>query len=607
MRARLSLIEGEARPEAVDMSPDRPISLGRSRDNTIVIPTDEHTSRLHAKIYFENGRWRIKDFGLNGTRVNNDRIDQVADLDHGQEVRIGDVRFRFVLPDKVNNSSSQFKALPTDTSPPGNTIPLSTTRLQLDELSTLCQFMAMAVESQDPHELVRQSLLTLQHQTGACLVGYLSLDPTDPLPKIVLPETAQVDVHLSRLLTRRIQREGKPVWLGGDSAPTRPASDSLTPYHDALCLPLKAGGEPLGAIHVYKANSYFSERDARFCEALSGYLSHGLHVLKERRKLEAENTRLRSHLSTADDLLGDSPAMINLRTRIGRAASQHFTVLIHGESGTGKELVALSLHRRSPRSGGPFVVVNCAAIPSSLMEAELFGFRRGAFTGADRDHPGLFQQADEGTLFLDEIGELSADCQAKLLRVIEGKTFRPIGATSDITSDVRIIAATNRNLEQEVKLGRFRQDLYFRLKVIEIEVPPLRERPQDIPYLVQYFLDKLGVECRRTVHLAPAAMEHLQAYAWPGNVRQLRALLESAVAMSESDNIDADGIKRMLVPGQIVDAPPSLNWEDLERWAIEKALKQTNGVVIQAAAVMGISRDTLHTKIKKYGISRGAE
>lgn len=585
------------------MTPDRPISIGRSRDNTIVIPRDEHTSRLHAKIFFDNGRWRVRDFGLNGTRVDNLRIEQESDLDHGQEVRIGDVRFRFALPDQVGSSSTR-KKLSVDRGDTVNTIPLATTKLHLDELSTLCQFMASAVEATDPQLLIHNSLQTIQQQTMSSLVGYLSLDPTDPLPKMVLPETAQVDVHLSRMLTRRVQREGRPVWMGGDSAPTRPTSESLTPFSDALCLPLKAGSEPFGAIHVYKANSYFTERDARFCEALAGYLAHGLHVLKDRRKLEAENTRLRSHISTADDLLGDSPPMVNLRTRIQRAAAQSFTALITGDSGTGKELVALALHRRSPRNAGPFVVVNCAAIPSALMEAELFGYRRGSFSGADRDHAGFFQQADEGTLFLDEIGELSPDCQAKVLRAIEGKAFRPVGATNDVTSDVRIIAATNRNLEQEVKNGRFRQDLLFRLKVIEIEVPRLRDRTEDIPYLVQYFLDKLAVECRRTVHLTPAAIQALQAYPWPGNVRQLRALLESAVAMSDVDTIDVEGVRRMLTPNQIMDAPPSLNWDELERWAVEKALKQANGNVAQTATITGLSRDTLYAKIKKYGIAR---
>ncbi len=294
--------------------------------------------------------------------------------------------------------------------------------------------------------------------------------------------------------------------------------------------------------------------------------------------------------------------MVNLRARISRAAQQAFTVLVQGESGAGKELVALSLHRSSPRSDGPFVVVNCASIPSALMEAELFGYRRGAFTGADHNHPGLFQQADEGTLFLDEIGDLSADCQAKLLRVIEGKAFRPIGATTDIKTDVRILAATNRNLEQEVKNGRFRQDLYFRLKVIEITVPPLRERTKDIPYLVQYFLDKLAVECHRVIHITPSALKILQNYSWPGNVRQLRALLESAVAMSETDTLDGETIRRMLPSERTLEGPASLKWEEVEKWAIEKALTQTGRNISKAAEVLDISRDTLHTKIKKYGV-----
>jgi two-component system response regulator HydG len=601
MRARLTLVDGEAKPEVLELKPEAPASLGRSRDNTVVIPRDEHTSRLHAKVAFEDGRWRVRDFGLNGTRVDGERIDQVADLDHGAELRIGDVKFRFTLPER-NGNSGAYRAIAADQLAGGNTLPSSTTRLQLDELSTLCQFMAVSVEARDPQQLVRQGLETLLHQTGATLAGYLSLDATDPLPKLVLPEAAEVDVALSRHLTRRVQREGRHVWLGGDSSPTRPASESLSPFSDALCVPLRAGGQPLGALHVYRTNGALGERDVRFCEALAGYLAHGLHVLKDRRKLEAENSRLRSHVAASDDLLGDSPPMVALRAAISRAAARPFTVLIRGESGTGKELVALGLHRRGPRVGGAFVVVNCAAIPAALMEAELFGYRRGAFSGADRDHPGFFQQADEGTLFLDEVGELSPDCQAKLLRAIEGKAFRPVGATADVTADVRIVAATNRDLEAEVKTGRFRQDLYFRLKVIEITAPPLRERPEDVPYLVQYFLDKLTTECRRTVRLTPEARKLLQTHPWPGNVRQLRALLESAVAMSESDTLDEGAVRRMLAPAGNAEAPPSLNWDELERWAVTRALKQTGDNVTQAAGVLGISRDTLHARIRKFGL-----
>jgi DNA-binding NtrC family response regulator len=287
-------------------------------------------------------------------------------------------------------------------------------------------------------------------------------------------------------------------------------------------------------------------------------------------------------------------------------------VLVHGESGSGKELVALALHRNSRRADGPLVVVNCAAIAPSLLEAELFGYKKGAFTGADRDHPGLFQQADDGTLFLDEIGELSLDCQARLLRVIEGKAFRPVGATTDVKVDVRIVAATHRDLEKEAKAGRFRQDLLFRLRVIPIRVPPLREHPEDIPELAGYFLSRVSAECRRNFRLTATAMRKLQAFPWPGNVRQLRAAIESAAVMSESDVIDGEtlpltGASEMAslpaAPAKAVDAPTSLDMDEIETWAIRKALRQTGGNVSHAAKLLGMSR---HTKIKKKNIDRDA-
>src|SRR5439155_3707336 len=262
--------------------------------------------------------------------------------------------------------------------------------------------------------------------------------------------------------------------------------------------------------------------DVRFIEAVAGFLAHGLEIHRTRRRLEAENSRLRTHTPAADELIGESTAVTTLRQQIYRAAPQSFTVLVHGESGAGKELVALALHRNSRRSGGPLVVVNCAAIAPTLLEAELFGYRKGAFSGADRDYPGMFQQADDGTLFLDEVGDLSADCQAKLLRVIETKRFKPLVTTTEVKTDVRVIAATNRDLDKDVKAGRFRSDLYFRLKVVTIPVPPLRDHAEDVPALVNYFLPKLAAECRKQVTVTPAALKKLQGYSWPGNVRQLR-------------------------------------------------------------------------------------
>jgi len=373
-------------------------------------------------------------------------------------------------------------------------------------------------------------------------------------------------------------------------------------FTDAICVPLYAGETPLGAVHVYQTEQPFSERENHFCQVLSGHLANCLQLLRVHRTLKAENSRLRIHSSVADQLIGNSPAMEKLRQRIARLAGHPSTVLILGESGSGKELVAQALHDQSPRHDGPLVGVNCAAIAPTLLESELFGHCKGAFSGALHDHPGLFQQADEGTLFLDEVGELSLECQAKLLRVIEGKGFRPVGGTAEIQVDVRTIAATHRDLDALVQSGRFRADLFFRLQGLQIRVPPLREHIEDIGDLVGYFLKKLAVEWGRQVKLSPAALERLKEYSWPGNVRQLRSVLENAVALSDSDKVEPEDL--LLSSGSSPAEPPSLNLEELESWAVRQALRRTGGNVSQAARMLGVVRDTLASKMKKYGIKR---
>ncbi len=638
MRARLTLEGGECVPPSFDLSPTgQPVTLGRSRDNTIVL-RDELASRTHAKIYFEDGCWHVRDFGLNGTRVDGHRVNGATELGNGQRVKIGEVVLKFVLepksppqpvketPDTMPNrvgqesphNATKVYEVPLDrlvsTDPPPDQM---AKQLRVDELTALCKFMTGAVETKTPHDLISFALRAILNQTAAKLAGYLSLDPENPGPKIVMPESAAIDIPLSRRLTAQAQKNGKTVWLFPDLSASHPPTDSLSAFADAICIPLKASGEPFATLHVYRTGRAFVERDVRFIEAVAGFLAHGLEILRTRRTLEAENSRLRTHIPAADDIIGGSNAVILLRQHILRAAPQPFTVLVQGESGSGKELVALALHRNSRRAEGPLVVVNCAAIAPTLLEAELFGYKKGAFSGADRDRPGLFQQADEGTLFLDEVGELSLECQAKLLRVIEGKAFRPVGGTADIKTDVRIVAATHRDLDKDVNAGRFRQDLLFRLKVIQVRVPPLREHPEDVPELAAFFLAKVSNECRRNFKLTTAAMRNLRAYQWPGNVRQLRAAIESAAVMSEGDTIDADAIPltglTKLAPvnvgGPPADVPPSLDMDEVETWAICRAIKQTNGNVSHAAKLLNLSRDTLHTKLKKLkdkGIDRHA-
>jgi Nif-specific regulatory protein len=345
----------------------------------------------------------------------------------------------------------------------------------------------------------------------------------------------------------------------------------------------------------------FSEREVRFCEVLGSFLAHAMHVLRSRRALEADVSRLRERVGHAgDELVGDSPALRRLRVDVGSLAVGSGTVLIQGESGVGKELVALALHRLSPRRKGPLVTVNCAALTPNMSEAELFGHEKGAFTGADRARPGLFQQADEGTLFLDEIGELSPETQARLLRVLENKTVRPLMAPAEIRVDVRILAATNRDLEKEMRAGRFRRDLFFRLGT-RLLVPPLRDHTEDVPALAGHFLAKLNLEYRRKVRLSPEALQKLQDYSWPGNVRQLRTVLETAVAMTHSDNIHPAALRLECEP---TPPPESLNLAELEARAIREALTRTGGVLVHAAKLLDIHRETLINKMKRYDIER---
>jgi Nif-specific regulatory protein len=602
MQARLTVEKGDGKPGICNLDPERPVILGRSLESTIVLQ-DEHVSRRHAEVLNQDGQWMIRDLDTpNGTRLNGERIGQLAVLEDGHEIGIGGVVLRFNLGAAENGTPAEASAL--DQLEAGGSQPLDPTAptLHADELSALCGFMSSSVEESDPMALIRRALNTIFSHTKATATGFLSFDAEDPLPKIVVPETARVNVRLSRHLTQRAQEEGKAIWLQAGLRPDQATSESLLGFTDAMCFPLRAERGVMGAVHVYKTDQCFSRRDLHFCEVLTGHMAECLRSLRLRRTLEAENTRLRRHVTVSDQIIGDSKAMEQLRQRITRAAPQPFTVLILGESGSGKELVAQALHRQSPRHDGPLVVLNCAAIAPTLIEAELFGYRKGAFTGADRDHPGLFQQADEGTLFLDEIGDLPQDCQAKLLRVIEGKGFRPVGATEEVKVDVRTIAATHRDLAMEVRDGRFREDLHFRLRVIPIQVPPLREHAEDIPGLVDFFLGKLAVECRRQVKLTEGALRRLQGYSWPGNVRQLRSVLECAVALSDHDTLD---VADLLLPADASGhQPPSLMLDDLETWAIRQALQRTGGNITQAAKLLGVVRDTLASKIKKKGIDR---
>jgi len=328
-------------------------------------------------------------------------------------------------------------------------------------------------------------------------------------------------------------------------------------------------------------------------------------------KLETENVSLRQQLDKKfgmENIIGESPAMEEVLDVVKQVAPTRATVLLSGESGTGKELVAKAIHQLSPRAKQPMVSVHCAALSPTLLESELFGHERGAFTGAHERRIGRFEQAQGGTLFLDEIGEIDATIQIKLLRFLGERTFERVGSNKTLTADVRLVAATNKNLEEQVKAGKFREDLYFRLRVVEITLPPLRERIADVPLLARSFLKEFAEENGKPVkELAPEAMDLLMAYSWPGNVRELRTAIESAVVLCRGGKV----VPRDL-PASVrnaAGAPPdpqralasgNLTVHEAEKQLIIRALKESGSNRTLAAKKVGMSRRTLHRKLHEY-------
>jgi len=331
----------------------------------------------------------------------------------------------------------------------------------------------------------------------------------------------------------------------------------------------------------------------------------------ERSALERENRELRENLTRKWKFIGESPSMKDLRGQIEMAAQSNSRVLITGESGSGKELVARLLHGMGSRADKPFVEVNCAAMPHELIESELFGHERGSFTGAFEKKKGKFELADKGTLFLDEIGDMSLQTQAKVLRVIETQEFQRVGGSANIKVDVRIISATNKDLEEEVKKDNFREDLFFRLNVIPISVPPLRERREDIPLLVEYFVQSIAEDYGQPLKkITPEAMKSLEEHSWPGNIRELRNLIERLVIMTPSTVITA---KDFALTGRhegsdyFTCRTLKEARESFEKDFIAKKLEENNWNVSKTAEILDIERSNLHRKIKTYNIQAGGE
>jgi two-component system response regulator AtoC len=406
--------------------------------------------------------------------------------------------------------------------------------------------------------------------------------------------------HFDVLLTdfRLPTEDGLKLITRAKSLPKPPVCILMTAYgsEEVAVDAMKRGADD----YIPKGRMQIDELEMRITRAL------------RQQNLEVENVSLRQQLDTkfrTESVVGESPAMQEVLEVVRQVAPARTTVLLQGESGTGKELIAKVIHQLSPRGRQLMVTVHCAALSPTLLESELFGHEKGAFTGAHERRVGRFEQAQGGTLFLDEIGEIDATVQIKLLRFLGERTFERVGSNKTLTADVRLIAATNKNLEDLVKTGTFREDLYFRLKVVPITLPPLRERKEDIPLLAQTFLQEFATENDKAVAgFTTDAMDLFLQYRWPGNVRELRAAVERAVVLCRGDRIGARDLPPAVrgVSEQAVDAanvaPLPSNVHEAEKELIIRALKETGGNRTLAATRLGMSRRTLHRKLKTYNL-----
>lgn len=583
--------------------------IGRG-SNCEVMLTDPVSSRFHAVVYFEDGNWHVRDTSSrNGTQVNGQKTDHARLLDKST-VTIGSTDMQLVSPEVDNPDDNPLSLtqtqeidIPTQGSWRSEFEDPITSIANAGHLIDLYSLSLQMLKSDNPDTVI-DTVLELLSDRAKCEVVGLSYDSGGGglKPQRVIPADKADAITLGKALIRRVVRDGEAIWINEDAAAKAAQDKRDSQWSDVIYVPLDSGSNNLGVLHLYRKRPSFEKSDFELAVAAGRLLAVGLTRAFEHDTLRSEKRRIADRNADSDEMLGNSNVMTKLKARIERVGKANGSVLIRGESGSGKELVARAVHRSSQRNRRPMLTVNCAAIPRDLIESQLFGHKKGSFTGADNDHVGWFQQSHTGTLFLDEIGELTLEGQAKLLRILEGHPFLPVGATEEVLVDVRVIAATNRDLAEFVREKKFREDLFYRLSVFELYVPPLRERDSDIDLLVDHFLDHFRAQHGRPeLKLSEAARKRLREYPWPGNVRQLRNVVDSAVVMADDPSIEVNDLG---LRDAGVEELETLRIDQWEQRLIRKALQKTGGSIPQAAKLLGISRATAYRKITDHGIER---
>jgi two-component system, NtrC family, response regulator HydG len=587
------------------------LTLGRDQANQVAID-DVSVSRRHCMIARDGSNYVIRDLGShNGTFVNGSAVDERI-LENGDRIAIGASVFEFtagtatpvsaaVVFDEVHSQSTiESAAMMSDEATAAMSLPRQRLSHDFAILLTVATKLRGVRDSESLlWQLVGVLLEVIPAERVVILLGEErgSLESAFAWDKITGPGQP---VRVSRTIVERALTQERAILI--NDAPKLSRSTSVEELHvrAVLCAPIATPEKQLGAIYMDSRTlgSMFDAGHLHLLSAIAGMTALALENARVLELLARENEQLKSEVRVQFEMIGESTAMQEVYRFIAKVAPTESNVLIHGESGTGKELVARAIHRHSARADRPFVAINCAAITETLLESELFGHEKGAFTGAATQKKGYLEVADGGTVFLDEIGELALPLQAKLLRVVQERELVRVGGTKPIKVDIRILAATNRSLAQMAKEGKFREDLFYRLNVLACKIPSLRSRREDIPVLATHFAEKYAARCNRGIReIADDAMACLKRYDWPGNVRELENAIEHAVVLGSTREILRDDLPESLLETGTAAGEASGYHEQVtlrKKELILDALDRSNGNFMEAARLLDIHPNYLH-------------
>lgn len=615
MNPRLAAVSGKLKG-AIFPIEENDIVIGRETAANLCI-ADASVSRRHSRIQREDQEFFISDLdSLNGTFVNDVPVRRRA-LQHGDRVRIGDSQFLFLLHDGDVSSKSSKVRIDDSKILSGSTMQVrfnDALYLMARDLSALMKVSTTINAIRGVAELQKKLLELLFEvvpaRRGAILLTEGKLLEGASVFALNRKGELEETIKISRTIAQRVLQEGAALLISDSPAEAEPGSDSLfdAQLSALLCVPLIMVERTLGMLYLEtdEPNVHFDKDHLELVSAIAAITAVAIENARHIEWLESENQRLLKDIGIEHNMVGESEPMRQVFQFIAKVAPTDTTVLICGESGTGKELVARAIHQNSKRAARPFIAVNCAALAESLLESELFGHEKGAFTGAVSMRKGRLESAEGGTLFLDEIGELSPPLQVKLLRVLQEREFERVGGTRTIKVDIRLIAATNKDLDQAIAAGAFRQDLYYRLNVVPLSMPSLRDRKEDISLLANYFAVKHGEKCNRKVlGISAEAQARLLSYEWPGNVRELENAIERAVVLGTTDRILTDDLPEPLLEGEAPSAAATTYHEALtqtKRELILDAMRRADGSYTEAAKLLGVHPNYLHRLVRNLNL-----